>query len=68
MTRRLDFQPEDYEQDIFMDTTTESDIIPKNFSLMYYEKNPESNVNTRPGGVLEYFYENNIINYTFNSI
>ena len=71
MTRRLDFQPEDYEQDIFMDTTTESDIIPKNFYLMYYEKNPESNINTRPGGVLQYskyFYENNIINYTFNSI
>ena len=54
-----------------MDTTTESDIIPKNFYLMYYEKNPESNINTRPGGVLQYskyFYENNIINYTFNSI
>ena len=54
MTLRLDFQAEDYEQDIFMDTTTEAGIIPKNFYLMYYEKNPESNINTRPGSVLPY--------------
>lgn len=66
MTLRSDFQTEDYEEDIFTDTTIESGTLPKNFYLVYYEKNPESNINTRPGtvlGTVKYYYDSNITNY-----
>ena len=46
---RTDFQPEDYEEDIFMESNTEVSTTPKDFYLLYHEENPESNINTRPG-------------------